>query len=527
MTGVRWRSGDAAVRAALERWLAAGGGAGAGAEVLHDNARRRIVRLAGGPGGDLVVKHFRVASGRHPWRERAKALVGRGQAEREHRALRALHAAGVPVPEPLALGVLQGGDALLALRFVAGAPLEAALGAAPRERRALLRRVGEAVAALHRAGFVHGDLHRGNVRVAEAGGAVLLDLQHARATRSPRARSADLGQLDYSLWDRLARADRVRLRAAALGAATPFEAAAIRELRAAGRAAEARAAAHARSRTRRALRPGRAFAATQVEALRGLRVRELSEVELGLLVAFHEAAQARGSDAVLKSDLRVRISRLESGGRRVVVKESAPRGLARSLADALRGSAGRRAWRAGHGLRARGIGAAQPLAFLEERRLGLPHRSLVVLEDLRPAPDALEASRSDPDAALDALVRLAVRLHRRGVDHGDLKCTNVHLVGPAPFRPELVDLEGVRFRGRVPEAARVEALAQLNASLPDEIPAAQRRRAFARYCAALPFARGRAAALADVVARSLARRHRWTGAGCALAEQLTSSPSPR
>jgi tRNA A-37 threonylcarbamoyl transferase component Bud32 len=526
MTGVRWRSGDAAVRAALERWLAAGGGAGAGAELLHDNARRRIVRLAGGPAGDLVVKHFRVASGRHPWRERAKALVGRGQAEREHRALRTLHAAGVPVAEPLALGVLPGGDALLALRYVPGEPLDAALGAAPGERRALLRRVGEAVAALHRAGFVHGDLHRGNVRVAE-GGAVLLDLQHARATRSARARRADLGQLDYSLWDRLARADRMRLRAAALGAAIPFEADAARELRAAGRAAEARAAAHARSRTRRSLRPGRAFAATQVEALRGLRVRELGEVELGLLVAFHEAAQARGGGAVLKSDERVRISRLESGGRRVVVKESAPRGLARSLADALRGSAGRRAWRAGHGLRARGIDAAQPLAFLEERRLGLPGRSLVVLEDLRPAPDALEASRSDPDAALDALVRLAVRLHRRGVDHGDLKCTNVHLVGSAPFRPALVDLESVRFRSGVPEAARVEALAQLNASLPDEIPAALRRRAFARYCAALPFARGRAAALADVVARSLARRHRWTGAGCALAERPTSSPSPR
>jgi tRNA A-37 threonylcarbamoyl transferase component Bud32 len=526
MTDVRWRSGEAAVRAALERWLAAGAGPGAGAEVLHDNARRRIVRLAGTPAGDLVVKHFRVASGRHPWRERAKALAGRGQAEREHRALRALHAAGAPVAEPLALGELPDGDALLVLRFVAGVPLDAALGAAPGERRALLRRVGEAVAAFHRAGFAHGDLHRGNVRVAE-GAAVLLDLQHARATRSPRARRADLGQLDYSLWERLGCADRLRLRAAALGAEPPFDGAALEELRAAGRAAEARAADHARGRTRRSLRPGRAYAATQVEALRGLRVRELGEVELGLLVAFHEAGQARGSEAVLKSDRRARISRVASGERRVVVKESAPRGLARSLADALRGSPGRRAWRAGHGLRARGIGAALPLAFLEERRFGLPSRSLVVLEDLRPAPDALEASRSEPEAVVDALARLAVRLHRRGVDHGDLKCTNVHLLGPAPFRAELVDLEGVRFRSRVPEAARIEALAQLNASLPDAIPAELRRRAFARYCAALPFARGRSAALAEVVARSLARRHRWTGAGCALAESVTSRPSPR
>jgi tRNA A-37 threonylcarbamoyl transferase component Bud32 len=526
MTRARWRSGEAGVRAALERWLAAGAGAGPGARVLRDNPRRRIVQLAA-PGGDLLVKHFRVASGRHPWRERAKALLGRGQAEREERALRALRAAGVPVAEPLALGVLPGGDALLVLRFLDGVPLEDALAAPPRERRTLLLRLGAAVAALHRAGFVHGDLHLGNVFVAE-GAPVLLDLQHARATRSPRPRLADLGQLDYSLWERLGRADRLRLRAAALGVARPFDEGAGQALRAAGRAAERRAAQHARSRTRRALRPGRAFAAAQVGTLRGLRVRELGEGELGLLVAFHEAAQARGGEEVLKADGRGRLSRLDSGRRKVVVKETPARGAPRALADALRGSPGRRAWRAGHGLRARGIGAAQPLAFLEERRRGLPGRSLVVLEDLRPAPDALEASRTDPEAALDALLRLVVRLHRRGVDHGDLKCTNVHLVGPAPFRAELVDLEGVRFRSALPEAARLEALAQLNASLPDAVPAAARRRAFARYCAALPFEGGRAAALAEVVARSLARRHRWTGAGCALAEgAATSRSSPR
>jgi hypothetical protein len=98
----------------------------------------------------------------------------------------------------------------------------------------------------------------------------------------------------------------------------------------------------------------------------------------------------------------------------------------------------------------------------------------------------------------------------------------VYLEGAPPFAARLVDLEGVRFRRRLPEAARIEALAQLNASLPDGVPADVRRRAFARYCAALPFARPRGEVLAQVVARSLARRHRWTGADCALAP--TSSP---
>jgi Lipopolysaccharide kinase (Kdo/WaaP) family len=144
-------------------------------------------------------------------------------------------------------------------------------------------------------------------------------------------------------------------------------------------------------------------------------------------------------------------------------------------------------------------------------------RSWVVLADLRPAPDGLEAAQEAPEAALAALARLAIGLHRRGVDHGDLKCTNVHFVGPER-EPHLVDLESVRFR-RLPDGARLDALAQLNASLPDAVPAPARRRAFVRYALALPFARGREAALREVVARSLARRHRWTGADCALAER--------
>jgi len=521
MTTLAWRSGDAALRGALERWRI-----GALPEhVLSDNPRRRLVRLSDPAAGALLVKQFRVGSGRHRLRERTKRWLGRGQAEREERALRALHAAGVPVPEPLGFALREDGDALLVLRFVPGVALETALAAAPAERRLLLARLGEVVAALHGAGWVHGDLHRGNVLVA-GGAPLLLDVQRARRTRSAGARRADLGQLDYSLWERASLPDRIRLRAAALGVRRPFGDAARSALRAVGGAAEARAAAHARSRTRRALRSGRAQAAARVGSLRGLRVRELAAEDLAALVAAHAAAHAAGDARALQSDARARLSRLEIGELRVVVKESRYRGVGRGLADALRGSAGQRAWRAGHGLRARNVGAARPLAFLEERRLGVPVRSLVVLEDLRPAPDALEASGREPEAVALALAELALRLHRRGVDHGDLKCTNVHLAGPPPFEARLVDLEGVRFRRRLSDASRIEALAQLNASLPDHVPPEARRRAFARYCAGLPFARARGAVLAEIVSRSLARRHRWSGAGCAEGA-ATSPPSPR
>jgi tRNA A-37 threonylcarbamoyl transferase component Bud32 len=518
VTALRFRFGDDAVRRALDRFAAGGD-----AEVLRDNPRRRLLRLSDASAGDLLVKHFRVGTGRHAWRERAKRLARRSQAERESRALRALHRSGAPVAEPLALAFGADGDAFLVLRFLPGDPLERALAASPRERRTLLAALGACVGELHRRDFAHGDLHQGNVWI-HGGQPVLLDLQHAVRSGESDDVIDDLGQLDYSLWGRATLGDRVRLRAAALGLARPFDDAARAALRAVGGAAEDRAEEHARSRTRRALREGRVHARVRIGALAGLRSRALAESDLTALVAGHEAAQREGDARVLEADARSRLSALAAGGQRVIVKETPFRGWARAAADRVRGSAGFRAFRAGHGLLARGIGAALPLAYLEERRAGLPIRSLVVLEDLRPAPDALATSRSEPAATALALSELALRLHRRGVDHGDLKCTNVILAGAPPYAAKLLDLEGVRFRRRLGDEARLDALAQMNASLPDAVTAADRRRAWDRYRRGLPFAAGGDAALAEIVARSLRRGHRWSGAGCRLAESATPSP---
>jgi tRNA A-37 threonylcarbamoyl transferase component Bud32 len=508
VNGVAWRAGEPRVWAVVESALAGPAPPG-GSGVLRDNPRRRLLRL-GSDGGALLAKHFKTASGRHAARERVKRWLGRSPASREWRHLVRARAAGAPVPEPLALGRLPGGDEVLVTRFVEGELLADALRVAAPERRERLHAVGRAVAALHAAGLEHRDLHAGNVLVG-AGGAVILDLQHARRRRGAAARTRDLGQLDYSLWGRASWTDRLRLARAALAPGGRGTRSYRERLRAVGRAARARAETHARSRTRRSLREGRLHARARVGRAQGLRLRELDARDLEAALAAH----ARGA-ALLEADARSRVSAVRAGERAVIVKEYPPRGLARALADAVRGSPARRGWRAGHGLLARGIGAAHPLAYLERRVLGVPVRSLFVMEDLRPAPDALAAVAEKPADALDALVRLVVALHRRGVDHGDLKATNVFLRdGPRGLDPVLVDLEGVRFRRALGEARRVQALAELNASLPDVFPVELRRAAFARYARAHPFAEGSARALRRVLEASLARRHRFRGEGCA------------
>jgi tRNA A-37 threonylcarbamoyl transferase component Bud32 len=403
------------------------------------------------------------------------------------------------VPAPRALGRLRGGDLVLVTAFLAGASFARALAAGARGSE-IATAVGSTVARLHRAGFVHGDLHAGNVVLADAG-PVLVDLGAARRTRSRRARRRDAAALDHSVARRLGLVDRVRLRAAALGLLRPFDAGARRELRAVARLARVRGLAHARGRVRRAQRPGRRVAPARVGALRGLRDRALAPEDLARAVAEPPADVARR---------RVRFVEVE--GRRLVVKEFAT-GLRGALADRLRGSPARRAWRAGIGLAALGVGAASPLAFLERRRFGLPVASALVLEDLRPA---FAADSPGPEAGagerVDALARLVLSLHAAGATHGDLTAGNVLLArGPAGLAARLVDLEDARIPRRLGDAARARALAQLNASLPDWVPDALRGRAFGRYATWLPFRAPRERVLARIVAASLARRHHWSG----------------
>ena len=506
LTAIEWTRGEPRLQRAIELALRDS------PQPLRKGAQRLIWRLPG-PRGSWLVKQFRAAAGP----ESLKARIGRSPADREWAALAALAAAQLPVPAPLALGSLAGGDRLLAVEWIDGVPLADALRAPRAARRALLRALGELVARLHHAGWVHGDLHAGNVLVAPQG-PVVLDWQRARRTTARAARRRDLAFLEYSLAALTSRSDRLRIRHARLAVVPPLGDDARHELRAAGDAADRRAREHARSRTRRTLREGRLHARAQIGDAWGMRLRELEPETLAALFAQHQEALGARDARLLELDARSALSAVTAGGRHAVVKETRWRGPGRALADALRGSAGRRAWLAGHGLLARRIGAARPLAFLERRRCGLPVRSWVVLEDQRPAVAAafaVERGEMPAEAVLATLTRLVIDLHRARVDHGDLKATNV-LLRRAEGRPEavLVDLEGVRFPRRLGDARRIAALAELNASLPDAYPSGARRLAFERYALALPFAIGRARALAEIVAQSLARGHRWTGAGC-------------
>jgi len=361
--------------------------------------RRRVARSQLPDGTPCLVKHF-LAPRRHRLRELAKRALGQDGARREWRALARLHAAGRYVPRPLALLRLGRGEDALVTEWIEGPTLSEALAAAPPARRRALDEVGRRVRELHDAGWAHRDLHRGNVILAETG-PVFVDLQAAVPRCSQRARHRDLGMLDHSLRGRLGIGNRLRLRAAGLGLARPFDAAARAALRAAGSASQRRQRETVRSRAQRSLRAGRRARRLRLAGGTGLIARSADETELGAAL---EAQTSAPRIAVRRHPARWR--------------------------DLLLGSGARRGWQRGFALAAASVPGAEPLAFVETRRFGRPGSSTLWLRAPEPC-----AAPSLEERVL-AWARLWARLEATG------------------FRPPPPDEEALYFERR---GGRVEA----------------------------------------------------------------------
>ena len=190
-------------RAQAERWLEGWREAfGASRRPVAAMPRKEDLALATSEVGEVIMKRrsstgLRALARRFGWR--------RPRAQRGFETGRALLAAGVPTPSPLAW-IFERASAFgvrtcLVTRFVSGVgPWEFA-----EDPAAILSPLAETVASLHRAGWRHGDLKAPNLLVEKRESHVprvwLLDLDGARRGASPLARAdvlRDLGRLGAS-----------------------------------------------------------------------------------------------------------------------------------------------------------------------------------------------------------------------------------------------------------------------------------------------------------------------------------------
>jgi len=510
---IAWQEGEERVQRRVEQWFA--DGASATSQLLAESERRILYRLdiraepAIDPHGhsttqSVVVKIHRTHSGRHRRRESFKKCIGFSPASREWRALEALHAKSVPVPQPLAWGQLQSGDPLLVTEYCQGTSLLDALSiAGPEQQMTWIERLACSVEALHGAGYRHGDLHLGNLHT-RGSRVVIFDLQRARRARSDGERLRDLAHLDFSIARRGFDLElRHRLRAA-LGHPRDFDAASRRFIH-----------DFVRGRSRREFRLGHAWESWRSGPLSGLResatsLPALAEA-LGAALTAPRSGDRRGG--------RSQISVHGNGSQALVVKRMTTPTLGRAGLDLLRGSPALRGFRIGQRLALLGSLGARPLAALDQRSRGLPEKSWLIMQSVGLCDLDAYRPRCEREArrCAIALARWIAEWQAWGIEHRDLKAGNIRVDDrEGRFRFWLIDLEDLRFRSRVDDAARRRALVQLNASLADEAFSLRSRLlGLDAYLERLPFEGARRNALARAIARdSIARNHHWRGDDC-------------
>jgi tRNA A-37 threonylcarbamoyl transferase component Bud32 len=453
-------------------------------------------------------------------RERLKSLFRASRAKAEWTMGEQMLASGLPVPESLGYGEKRAGG------VIRGCVLfQLALGESERlskciaeryaspdggsgagslaNRNALLKSLGELIRRMHLAGFWHPDLHTGNVLVdsrMDLPKFWIVDLHSVgrSAHLSDRRRMADLAKTIFSLSDYV---DESSLEELVRGYAPEAGEAELNEMfsKLLARVAGLRRL-RLRSRAKRCLKTSGKFVVEKVGNKKLYRNRAVEMETVLSAVNHHKEVRATQGPEFVKSTPKSVLTSFplaDKCGETVYVKEFSNRGVIRLLETAFYMHRGRRAWRAGHRLRLLGVPCAEPIALVEERRIGLLHTSYVLMKEI---PDATRlnlflmknyfrfSERLTPEEILKKrrLIRAGAaalkEFHAKKVYHKDLSAKNL-LVGIGQNGRPLfycVDSDSVSFPLRLSLRRRIKNLAQLN-GLPGCITTADKIRFYKDY----------------------------------------------
>ncbi|MDD5706241.1 MAG: lipopolysaccharide kinase InaA family protein [Kiritimatiellae bacterium] len=516
---LRWQVAEASA-AEFRRWLEAHW-----AVAMADSARLLKLDAASrvAAAGGMVVKKIRRPAGLRGW------LTGLRRSRYRHafEISRALRAAGVPVPEPMAWAVCRRRGAIVreyyVMREVASAEslmslMERHDAAPPRQRRGVLEGLGELLGGLHRAGFRQRDFKDTNILVSARNDRWHLTAVDCDGIRRVRRVGAGLRRRDFfplmqalalygwdtvedrqALWNGYAKAVGCGGEAPVLPTVT---------------AADGGAPAGWRA-VRRTIR------------LSGWRRRELqlyvpedlpTWVNLG-----HRYWQGRlfALQPVPSSPhATVQTGAVDDTGKHYYFKRFHARSLTDAIKGAFRSSRACRAWR-GSAL-ASGLGFETPrtVCVMEVRAGCRLIGSAMVTEAVTGARSLDHALRGGPDGPplagaprrelIAALGREIGRLHAAGLVHGDLRHGNV-LCGEGQDRARFVLLDNERTRRCRRRHERARNLVQMNMIGPEGATLRERILFWRAYARATPGdGRYRRRLRAEVVSWT---RRRWRERG--------------
>jgi len=484
----------------LDEWLAGGS-----VEIVKHGPHRSVYRVTAGE-REFYVKHFRC----HTIWDRARHFFRHSQARREWQRAESVARRGVTTIRPIAWQEQKGtgpvGESFLVTEAIAGACTldeyyRQRLPELPRKekpaiRRRLLVAFAQFMAKVHQNGICHGDLHPGNIIISLDGHRPLvepgtqryrlhlIDVTNVRFTRAltwPRV-LAGLAVLNAAWKDDLSNADRNRFWKAYIAACpelkTPHLHQVIDQLQ---QRTEAHYRRRLRRRDRRTLRTSHDFVALRtrqgrahgLSQLRPESLRELSTApEMLLRGNMHRPVKLDCGSVIVEADLP-----LEERSVHVAYKRYRPRKWWKALAAPFRPAKAVQSWQRGHGLRLRGIPAAQPVAAVDRRRPWYRCESYLAVQWIegsenlhlylwRIAGRSHNIRMRQANRCAESLGRLLGRMHAQRVLHGDLKAGNLLVTDhDGKIESHLVDVDDVRLDVDTSLPRRAADLARLAVSL--------------------------------------------------------------
>jgi tRNA A-37 threonylcarbamoyl transferase component Bud32 len=377
----------------------------------------------------------------------------------------------------------------------------------------VLSKLARLIKHLHGIGFIHDDLHVGNILIdPEFNLLYLIDLHRGRLSYRDAAIEGNLAQMAYSLSLVGTRTDIMRF-LTNYRKLNPKQTFSIKQM---FKLIKRLRVKHWRSRTKRCLNESSSFAINRVDDLKIWHRRDISMDKVRELISKHRKLVSDNKSGLFKYSPRRAIS-IQDG---YFIKEYIY-SFIDVLKNIVRTHPAKRAWLAGQGLIVRDVPTAYTWALIEEYKILGIKRSYLVLEELNRAVPSNQYVTSlnnieKPEFIKEFAVAIA-RLHNKGIYHADLKANNIliQFQGCAVDSPAwqffFVDLDSVRFENKLSIACRIKNLAQLNASMPAVINRANRIRFFSDYCRQSLKRETKRNIISRIMQITIRRHHIWPG----------------
>ncbi len=372
------------------------------------------------------------------------------------------------------------------------------------KKRILLEKLALFIRDIHDKGFCHYDLHAGNILIqfkkeqnVSDYVLYLMDLHRVKIFKSIsiRKRIFNLAQIFNSLSLIMTKADKLDFIRSygsnALGNITDENklvwqidehSSGIRSI-------------HYRSRQKRCLKESSVFSKKRSEGIKIYFRKGYDTENYQELIEKHNNALVNNDRAVImKRDSKTALTRhafTDNTIRSVVVKQYKSGCAGCLIKNIFRGSAGRKAWVAGNGLRVYGFNTPLPLALLEQKVSGVTADSYVIMEE---AKDSLEMDRyilknfdnrkdlKKKMALINSFAKTLGKMHNHNIFHHDLKTCNIMVKErDKSFEFTFLDFDKVSFNEEITVRKRVKNLTQINLSTPRMFTIADRFRFLKEY----------------------------------------------